>query len=112
MNGTNPSLSITSYILQLLGFIGIFLSWVKALHELRRGERYYSTRLLLFIITSIAFVSYIVPTLLTVCYFMPGCFQPAYRDYMRLFSGIILFLYGLFTFLLYYTKDGDRRKPI
>src|SRR4051812_9773871 len=104
-----PILFPVSYVLQALGFVFIFLAWSKALHELRRGQVFYKTRVLLFAITSVALTAYLVPTLLAVCYFVPGCFQPVYRDYMRLFSGIILFLYGFFKFVLYYTKDSEKQ---
>lgn len=96
-----------SYILQALGFLGICYAWSRALHELRHGYRYFNTRLLLFVITTVTLSAYVVPTFIALCYFVEGCFQPVYRDYMRLFSGAILFLYGLFKFLLYYTKEDD-----
>lgn len=105
MSPITPTIMAVSYVLQLIGFFGIAYAWGRSLHELTRGKGVPRTRLLLFIITTVTFSAYIVPVVLSVCYFSPGCFQPYYRDYLRLFSGVILFLYGLFKFLLYYTKE-------
>lgn len=110
MYEVNPTVVGISFALQALGFLGIAYAWSRALYELRHGKTVYNTRLLLFIITSITLSAYVVPTLIAVCYFVAGCFQPAYRDYLRLFSGLILFLYGLFKFLLYYTKEPYEQK--
>jgi hypothetical protein len=96
-----------SFILQTFGFVFISLAWWKALQELVRGRFFYRTRVIMFVVTTVALLAYIVPTALALCYFAPGCFQPVYRDYLRLFSGLIFFLYGLFKFLLYYTKEAN-----
>lgn len=99
-----------SYILQAIGFVGIAYAWGRALQEFREGGIFPHTRLILFIITSIAFSAYVLPTLFAICYFLPGCFNPLYRDYLRLFSGLILFLYGTFTAYLYYKKEVETTK--
>lgn len=96
-----------SYLLQAVGFIGISFAWAKAIHEFRTGKQVYSTRLLLLIITTIAFLAYFFPGFAAICYFIAGCFKPYYRAYLRVFSGIILFLYGAAMFILFYTKDHD-----
>lgn len=103
----NQTIIAISFILQAIGFLGILYAWIKALQEFRDGGVFPKTRLLLFIITTVTLSAYIVPTMISICYFKPGCFQPQYRDDLRLFSGIILFLYGLFKFLLYYTKEKE-----
>jgi hypothetical protein len=107
MQGVNPTTFAISYVLQLFGFLGIAFAWGKAVVEYRHGKKVYRTRILMLIITTIALMAYVVPSMIAVCYFVKGCFQPIYRDYLRIFSGAILFLYGLFKFLLYYTKDVD-----
>lgn len=96
-----------SYILQAIGFVGIMLSWIKAVNEFRVGNRVYRTRLLLLVITTVAFAAYLFPGFAAICYFITGCFKPAYRDYLRIFSGLILFLFGTAMYLLFYTKDND-----
>ena len=100
-----PVFMALSYVLQMFGFLGIAYAWGRALQEFRTGRDVPKTRLLLFLITSVALLAYVVPVVLALCYFTPGCFQPYYRDYLRLFSGMILFLYGAFKFVLYYTKE-------
>ena len=96
-----------SYILQGLGFIFIAYAWGRAFHEYRQGGVFPHTRMILFVLTSVTFSAYIVPTALALCYFVPGCFNPIYRDYLRFFSGVILFLYGLFKAYLYYSKEVE-----
>src|SRR6476620_366697 len=88
-----------SYVLQAIGLIGITLSWIKAVKEFANGNRVYRTRLLLLIITTVAFVAYLFPGFAAICYFINGCFKPIYRDYLRVFSGLILFLFGAAMFL-------------
>ena len=104
MSPVSPQLFALSYILQAIGFLGICYAWYRSLRELS-GAGVPPTRKLLFVITSVALIAYLLPTILSICYFIVGCFKPYYRDYLRLFSGMILFLYGAFKFLLYYTKE-------
>ena len=106
MNMLDHNLATLSYILQAIGFLGILYAWGRALQELRRGGSVPQTRRLMFFITSVALSAYIVPTLIAICFFVEGCFRPIYRDYLRLFSGFILFLYGSFTAWLYLTKEA------
>lgn len=101
----SPTMITISFVLQMIGFLGICYAWWHALGELKTGTEVYRTRLLMFVITSVTLSAYIVPMLISLCYFDKGCFQPVYRDYLRVFSGTILFLYGLFKFLLYATKE-------
>lgn len=96
-----------SYILQAVGSIGIAYAWWRSLVEWRMGKRVPRTRFLLLMITSVALISYILPTLIAMCYFIEGCFRPFYRDVLRVTSGLILFLFGVFEFLLYYTKEDN-----
>jgi hypothetical protein len=103
----NINLFTASYILQGIGFVFITLAWGKAFKEYLTGIGLYWTRVLMLIITTVAFFAYLFPAFATICYFIPGCFKPIYRDYLRLASGLILFLYGFSKFILYYTKDDD-----
>lgn len=101
----NPTILAISYILQFLGFLGIAYAWRCAFREWLTGRIVPKTRTIMLIITSVALVAYIFPAIASICFFIEGCFQPVYRDILRVTSGIILFLYGLFKFLLYYTKE-------
>ena len=96
-----------SYILQFLGFLGIAYALGRAIREWQTSRVVPRTRFYLLVITSVAFVAYILPAMFSICYFITGCFQPIYRDILRVTSGIILFLYGGVQFLLYYTKEDS-----
>jgi hypothetical protein len=103
---TMPELMELSYVLQAIGFVFMLFAWGKALKELVKGEKVLATRRLMFAITTVTLVAYLFPVYASYCHFA-DCFRSGFRDILRVTSGIILFLYGFFKFLLYYTKDND-----
>lgn len=96
-----------SYLAQIVGFLLISYAWVRSAQELIRGGEVPRTRMIMFVITSAAFLATFIPMALGICYFVPGCFQPGFRDILRVASGNIILIYGLFKAILYATKEKE-----
>lgn len=102
-----PVLFGESYLGQIVGFVFMAFAWRKAYKLWRSDLPFRNTRKIAFILTTIGLVATAIPALISVCYFLPECFEPWMRNVLRIFNGNIIGLYGFFKWQWFYTKEPE-----